>query len=82
MRAPGDRVIIKKVDVKTKTNSGIELPEHRQKPQQGNVFACGPDCKTVKVGDNAVFARNAGTEIVYDNETVIIMREADLFFVD
>lgn len=82
MKAPGDRIIIKKVDVKTVTNSGIELPEHRQKPQQGIVHACGKDCETASVGDTAVFARNAGTEIVWDNETYIIMREADLFFVD
>ena len=82
MRAVGDRIIIEKVEVKSVTTSGIELPQHRQKPQQGVIFACGPDCKTAKVGDKAIHARGAGTEIMYGEKTYTIMREADLFFVD
>lgn len=82
MKAVADRVWIEKVEVVTKTASGFEIPDLRQKPQQGTVVSVGPDCQTAKVGDKAIFAKGAGTVVLWNEKEYVVMREADLFAVD
>lgn len=82
MQAVADRIIIEKVEVKTTTASGFEIPQMRQKPQQGVICGVGPDCQTAKVGQKAIFAKGAGTEVYHEDKMYIVMREADIFFVD
>ena len=64
------------------------LTRYRQrKPQQGKILAVGPgkygeDGKvmpmSVKEGDTVLFAKYAGTEIKYDGEELLILKESDL----
>ena len=43
-----DRVIIKQEEAETTTASGIIIPDNAQeKPQKGNVIACGKAQKTI-----------------------------------
>ena len=79
-----DRVLIKVSEAETKTASGIIIPENAQeKPQKGTVVAAGRGTKenpiTVKVGDTVLYGKFSGTELKYDGEEFIIMREADIF---
>jgi len=78
-----DRVIIKQEDAETTTASGIIIPENAQeKPQKGRVIACGKGTRenpiTVKVGDNILYGKYAGTELKYEGEDYLIMKESDI----
>ena len=85
----GDRVVIKPRKPEEKTKGGIILPEtaSKDKPLIGKVMAVGAgkvleDGKRapmeVKVDDEVIFSKYAGTEIKLDGKKVLIMRESDL----
>ena len=79
-----DRVIVESAAAETKTASGIIIPDTAQeKPQRGTVVAVGsgkPDePMTVKVGDNVLYGKYAGTEFKYEGKDFLIMRESDIF---
>ena len=79
-----DRVVLKQLVAEETTKSGIVLPgQAKEKPQQAEVIAVGPggvvDGKEVtmqvKVGDQVIFSKYAGTEVKVDeDETVIAER--------
>lgn len=78
-----DRVIVKPAAAETKTAGGIIIPDTaKEKPQRGIVVAAGPGKKdepvTVKTGDTVLYGKYAGTEITFDGEDLIIMRESDI----
>ena len=78
-----DRVLIEPVAAETKTASGIFIPDTaKEKPQKGTVVAVGNGTKdeemVVKVGDNVLYGKYAGTEIELDGEKYLIMRQADV----
>ncbi|NLM69155.1 MAG: co-chaperone GroES [Firmicutes bacterium] len=87
----GDRVILKVLEAEEKTQSGIFLPDNaKEKPQQGKVLAVGPGKHNdkgelipvnVKVGDTVIFAKYAGTEVKYQGEEYLIVKESDLLAV-
>jgi len=76
----GERIIVKPLKQKEKTEGGIFLPEtaSKEKPQQGNVIAVGPDFKGVKKGDKVLFAKYAGTEIEIKDEEYLVLGEDDV----
>lgn len=78
-----DRVIIEPALAEEKTAGGIIIPDTaKEKPQRGTVVAVGPGKKdeplTVKVDDQVLYAKYAGTEISYEGKNYLIMREADI----
>jgi len=78
-----DRVIIKQEDAETKTSSGIIIPDTAQeKPQKGSVIAVGKGTKenpiTLKIGDNVLYSKYAGTELNHDGQDLLIMKESDI----
>lgn len=81
MKTPADRVVILPSEVKTTSLGGIELPEYRQKPQEGVVKAKGPDCRTVEEGDRVLYSMNAGATIDIDGVLHTVMRESDIFVI-
>lgn len=81
-----DRVLIEAASAEEKTTGGIIIPDTaKEKPQKGKVIAIGKGTKddpiTVKVGDNVLYGKYAGTEIALNGSDYIIMREADIFAV-
>ncbi len=89
VRPLGDKIIIKRAEAQTKTDSGIFLPESaKDKPKEGKVMALGNGLLnkdtgeympfTVKKGDSIIFTSYAGTEIKIDGEELLIMTEADI----
>lgn len=76
----GERIIVKPLKQEEKTEGGIFLPEtaSKEKPQQGNVIAVGPDFKGVKKGDKVLFAKYAGTEVEIENEKYLVLGEDDV----
>lgn len=86
----GDRVIIRPSEAKSETASGIILaPSAVEKPNQGEIVAIGNGRYneqkgetvplSVQPGDNVLYGKYGGTEIQYEGETLLIMRESDLF---
>ncbi len=78
-----DRVLIEPAQAEEKTAGGIIIPDTaKEKPQKGTVVAVGPGKKdeplTVKVGDEVLYGKYAGTEITVDGANYLIMRESDI----
>jgi len=78
-----DRVLIEPAAAETTTVSGIIIPDTAQeKPQKGIVVAVGKGTKdhdmTVKVGDNVLYGKYAGTELKLEGIDYLMMRESDL----
>ncbi len=79
----GDRVVLKQLVAEETTKSGIVLPgQNKEKPQQAEVIAVGPGTEEVKmevkVGDNVIYSKYAGTEVKLDNEEYIIVKQNDI----
>ena len=78
-----DKVIVQQAEAETKTASGIIIPDTAQeKPPKGHIVAVGKGTKenpiTVKVGDVVLYGKYAGTELKYEGEDYLIMKEADI----
>ena len=81
-----DRVIVKPAPAEEKTAGGIIIPDTaKEKPQRGTVVAAGPGKKdepmTVKSGDTILYGKYAGTEVNFEGEDYLIMRESDILAV-
>lgn len=87
----GDKVVVKRLEAEEKTAGGIVLPDSAQeKPKQGRVLSVG-DGKLlsdgtraphqVSEGDRVLFSPWAGSEVVVDNEELLIMSEEDILAV-
>ena len=83
----GDRVVLKQVEAEETTKSGIVLPgQAQEKPQQAEVVAVGPggvvDGKEVKmevaVGDKVIYSKYSGTEVKYEGEEYLIVKQDDI----
>jgi chaperonin GroES len=77
-------VVILPAPAEEKTASGIFIPDTaKEKPQRGTVVAVGDGKKeepiTVKVGDEVLYGKYAGTEITYEGKEYLIMRESDIY---
>ena len=82
-----DRVIIKALPMEEKTKSGIYMPDTaKEKPQEGEVIAVGPGkmekgeriALDVKANDRVIYSKYAGTEVKYEGEEYLILKEADI----
>jgi chaperonin GroES len=81
----GDRVVIAPAKAEEKTASGIIIPDTaKEKPQRGTVVAVADNKEnplTVKVGNQVLYGKYAGTEITIDGEDYLIMKEEDILAV-
>ena len=82
----GDRVVLKQLVAEETTKSGIVLPgQSKEKPQQAEVVAVGPGTEDVKmevkVGDQVIYSKYAGTEVKLDEEELIVVRQNDILAV-
>jgi Co-chaperonin GroES (HSP10) len=82
-----DRIIIKTVEAEETTKSGIILTgAAKEKPSIAEVIEVGPgglvDGKevvmTVKKGDKIITSKYSGTEVKYDGEEYLIVRQSDV----
>ncbi len=83
IRPLADRVLIKPAAAEEKTVSGIIIPDSaKEKPLRGEVIAAGDGTKdeemVLKVGDNVLYGKYAGTEIELEGEKFLIMRQSDV----
>lgn len=86
VRPLADRVLIEPKEAETKTASGLYIPDTaKEKPQAGKVIAVGSGKKDepmdLKVGDNVLYGKYAGTEITVDGKDYLMMRQSDVMAV-
>ncbi len=84
----GDKVVVRRLEAEEQTAGGIVLPDSaHDKPKEGRVLSVGdgrllPDGTRiphqVKEGDRVLFTSYAGTEVVVDNEELLIMSEEEI----
>ena len=84
----GDRLIVKVVEEEETTASGIVLPDTaKEKPQKGKVVAVGDGAINedgsrrpldVSEGDEVLYSKYGGNDIVVDGEDLLVMRESDV----
>ncbi len=79
-----DRVLIQPNPAEEKTAAGLSIPDTaKEKPLAGKVVAVGPGTSEVKmevkVGDQVLYGKYAGTEVTVEGETYLIMRQSDIF---
>lgn len=77
------RIIVKPDPAETRTAAGIIIPDSaKEKPQKGEIVAIGNDLKDdiahVNVGDRVIFSKYSGTELKWEGEDYLIMKESDL----
>ncbi len=83
-----DRLIVKRLGEEEKTKGGIIIPDSaKEKPQEAEVVAIGSGRLTddgkvtpldVKVGDRVLLSKYSGTEVKYDGDEYLIIREDDI----
>ena len=82
-----DRVVLKLIENKDQTASGIYIPESSsEKPYMAEVIAVGPggmvDGKEVvmqvEIGQKVIYSKYAGTEVKIDGKELIIVRQSDI----
>lgn len=84
----GDRVLVKPMPQEEKTKGGIILPDSaKEKPQKGEVIAVGKGKITedgkliemeVKPGDIVIYGKYSGTEIKYEGDEYLFMKQSDI----
>ena len=83
----GDKVVLKQLVAEETTKSGIVLPgQAKEKPQQAEVVAVGPggmvDGKEVtmqvKVGDQVIYSKYAGTDVKLGDDEYIVVKQNDI----
>lgn len=77
-----DRVLVKPLAAEEKVG-GIYIPDTaKEKPQKGEVVAVGPgdneNKMTLKVGDKVLYGKYSGTEINFEDNDYLIMKESDI----
>lgn len=81
-----DRVIILPSPAEEVTVAGIIIPDSaKEKPLKGKVVAAGKGTKdeemVLAAGDEVIYGKYAGTEIEFEGEKYIIMRQSDVLAV-
>ena len=78
-----DRVLVKPAAAEEKTVGGIIIPDSaKEKPLRGTVLAVGNGTKdeamVLAEGDTILYGKYAGTELEFDGEKLLIMRQSDV----
>ncbi len=87
-----DKILVKRDEAKSKTDSGIIIPESgKERPKTGVIQAVGTGSLntetgeriplTVKKGDRVIFTSYSGTEVKIDNDEFLMMSEDDILAV-
>jgi chaperonin GroES len=78
-----DRVLVLPNPAEEKTAAGLIIPDTaKEKPLAGKVIAVGPGTSEikmeVKVGDQVLYGKYAGTEVNIDGTDYLIMKQNDI----
>jgi chaperonin GroES len=73
------RVLVERDDPKTRTESGLYLPDKAKETlQMGTVLAAGPKAEGIAVGQHVLFAKFSGIEVILDGKTLLVFEAEDI----
>ncbi|MDC6398475.1 co-chaperone GroES [Lactiplantibacillus pentosus] len=88
----GDRVILQQEEEEEQTIGGIVIANNaKEKPQSGKVVAVNDGRvldngtkvdPSVKVGDQVLFDKYAGTEVKYQGDKYLVLHEKDIVAIE
>ena len=88
IRPLADKIVVRVLEDADQTSGGIFIPDSaKEKSQKGEVIAVGTgktldngekEKMEVKVGDKVLFAKYAGTDVKYEDETLKVLSEKDV----
>ncbi|MCI0507582.1 MAG: co-chaperone GroES [Gammaproteobacteria bacterium] len=91
IRPLADRVLVKRLESENKSAGGIVIPDSaKEKPITGEVIAVGNGKITEKgeiikpsvaKGDKIVFGKYSGTEVKFEGEDYLILKEDEIMAV-
>ena len=86
IRPLADRVLIRPTAAEEVTIGGIIIPDTaKEKPLKGEIIAVGNGTKdeemVLKLGDQVLYGKYAGTELEIEGEKYLIMRQSDVLAV-
>jgi chaperonin GroES len=83
-----DRVLVRRIEAEEKTAGGIIIPDTvKEKPLEGEVLAVGLGGRDqsgkivpldVKAGEQVLFSKWAGTDVIIEGKDRLIMKESDI----
>lgn len=83
-----DRVVVRPLEQEEVKQGSIIIPDTaKEKPMQGEIVAVGPGkvsdsgakvSMEVKEGDKVLYGKYAGTEVTFEGQDYLIMRESDI----
>ncbi|MFW0072895.1 MAG: co-chaperone GroES [Coxiella-like endosymbiont] len=83
-----DRIVVDRLDEEDTSKGGIVIPSTaKEKPSRGKVIAVGTGKLLdngevrpleVKIGEQVLFGKYAGTEVKVDDNEYVVMREDDI----
>jgi chaperonin GroES len=86
-----DRVVVKRMEEERTSPGGIVIPDAAaEKPIKGEIVAVGNGkiqdsgeirALDVKVGDQVLFGKYAGTEVKVDGDELLVLKEDDIMAV-
>ena len=91
IRPLNDRILVKRLESEETTAGGIIIPDSaKEKPAEGEIVAVGPGklndkgervTLDLQPGDRVLFSKYGGTDVKYDGQDYLIMREDDILCV-
>ena len=85
-----DRVVVLPLEETEEMRGGLYIPDTaKEKPQQGKIVAVGPGRfekgerveMELRVGQKVLYGKYSGTEITFDDEQYLIVKESDVLAV-
>jgi chaperonin GroES len=81
-----DRILLEPIQEETITQSGILLPESKEKPTIARVIAIGEftdkeSPSLISVGDHVIYKKYSTTELSYDGKDYLIIDRKDVLAV-
>jgi len=83
-----DRILVKPLEAQEEKVGGIIIPDTaKEKPSEGEIVSVGPgkvgedgvrQPMSVQIGNKVLYGKYSGTEIKYDGQDYLIMREDDV----
>ena len=83
-----DRVVVTPLEESEQMRGGLYIPDTaKEKPIQGKVVAVGPGKLSdegtrlemdVSVGDTVLYGKYSGTDVTFDGDDYLILRESDI----
>lgn len=75
-----DYVVLQQEEAKTKTASGLLLPESAsEKPKIAVILAVGPAVRDVKAGDKVIYGGYSNTDIKIENDEYMLVKNENIY---